>query len=148
MARHIHLRLGPRQAIVFLRVALGVGYLSAVADRFGIWGPPGFASVAWGNFHNFLLYTAKLNPWLPAICLPVVGWAVTVAEIALGIVLLLGIYLRIAGYLSGIMALVFALAMSFVLGIHSPLNYGVFVISAASFLLAAISGEKIVDRGS
>ena len=28
-------------AAIFLRFALAAGFLSAVADRFGLWGPPG-----------------------------------------------------------------------------------------------------------
>jgi len=47
---------------VYLRIALGIGSLSAVADRLGFWRPPGTPNVAWGNFHSFLAYTAKLNP--------------------------------------------------------------------------------------
>jgi hypothetical protein len=33
-------------ATVFLRLALGVAFLSAVADRFGLWGPAGAKNVA------------------------------------------------------------------------------------------------------
>lgn len=58
---------------LYLRLALGIGYLSAVADRLGWWGPPGTPQVAWGNFQNFLLYTAKLNPWFPHNWIPAVG---------------------------------------------------------------------------
>lgn len=120
----------------FLRLALGTGFLSAVADRFGLWGAPGSPSVAWGNFHDFLLYTAKLNPWCPAPLLPALGWTATLAETALGVLLIVGLFRRIAAILSGLLTLCFAFAMSFVLGVHAPLNYSVFVCSAASFLLA------------
>jgi hypothetical protein len=34
---------------VFLRVAVGISFLSAVADRFGLWGAYGQANVAWGD---------------------------------------------------------------------------------------------------
>jgi len=33
---------------VFLRLALGLSFLSAVADRFGWWGAFGHPNVAWG----------------------------------------------------------------------------------------------------
>ena len=36
-----------------LRWALAVTILSAVADRFGIWGPPGSANVSWGDWPHF-----------------------------------------------------------------------------------------------
>lgn len=141
---------GTRQkylAAAFLRLAMGVGLLSAVADRLGIWGPPGTASVSWGNFHNFLLYTAKLNPWCPAACLPSLGVGVTVAEAGLGILLMLGFATRLSAVLTGIMTLAFGLAMTLVLGVHAPLNYSVFTFSAASFLLGTQAPDQFtLDR--
>lgn len=129
-------------ASLFLRVSLGVGFLSAVADRFGLWGPAGTPSVAWGNFHNFLIYTAKLNPWSPASFVPALGWLATLGEVIAGVALIIGMGTQIAALLSGLIALVFALAMTFVLGVHAPLSFGVFVYSAASFLLACSSPDK------
>lgn len=121
---------------VYLRIALGVGFLSAVADRFGLWGPLGTPSVAWGNFHNFLAYTAKLNPWFPASWIPTLGWISTVCEICFGIALIIGYHTRLAAVLSGLLSLAFAIGMVLGLGIQAPLNYSVFAISAGSFLLA------------
>jgi hypothetical protein len=46
---------------VFLRFALGLSFLSAVADRFGWWGAFGQPNVAWGNFARFVASTGKLN---------------------------------------------------------------------------------------
>lgn len=125
-------------ATVYLRVALGTAFLSAVADRFGVWGPPGAPHVAWGNFHNFLIYAGKLNPWFPARWIPVVGWIATLCEIAFGIALILGLRTRIAAFLSGLLTLAFALGMAFGLGVKAPLDYSVFAASAASFLLACM----------
>jgi hypothetical protein len=68
----------------FLRISLGVGLLSAVADRLGFWCPPGTVLVSWGNFHNFLLYTAKLSPWCPVRYLPLLGAGTTIAEVGWG----------------------------------------------------------------
>ena len=34
---------------LFARFALGASFLSAVADRFGLWGPYGAKNVSWGN---------------------------------------------------------------------------------------------------
>jgi putative oxidoreductase len=130
-------------ASAFLRLAVGVGLLSAVADRLGFWGPPGTSLVSWGNFHNFLLYTAKLNPWYPSACLPLLGVVVTIAEAGLGILLILGISSRAAALLTGMMTLSFAAAMTLVLGVHAPLIYSVFVFSAASFLLASQPPDKL-----
>lgn len=125
-------------ATIYLRLALGIAFLSAVADRFGIWGYPGAPHVAWGNFHNFLIYAGKLNPWFPATWVPAVGWIATLCEIAFGIALILGFHTRVAAFLSGLLTLAFALGMAFGLAIKAPLDYSVFTASAASFLLASM----------
>lgn len=123
-------------ASFYLRLALGAAYFSAVADRFGIWGPPGTPLVGWGNFHNFLLYAAKINPWFPLSWIPAIGAIATTCEIIFGAALIVGFKTRIAAFLSGLLTLAFALGMAFGLGIKAPLDYSVFTASAASFLLA------------
>jgi|SRR5579872_6077237 len=130
-------------AAAFLRCALGAGLLSAVADRWGLWGPPGTPHVSWGNYNNFLLYTAKLNPWCPTSCIPPLGALVTIAEAGLGVLLIFGFMTRVTAFLNGMMGLAFATAMTFVLGIHAPLNYEVLVFSAASFLLACLGPQTL-----
>src|SRR5262245_57563211 len=60
---------------IFLRLALAAAFLSAVADRFGLWGPAGTAGVGWGGFAPFLAYTGKLLFFLPPSLVPVAGWA-------------------------------------------------------------------------
>lgn len=35
---------------VLLRVALGAGFLSGIADRFGLYGRPGVPGVSWGDW--------------------------------------------------------------------------------------------------
>ena len=49
-------------APVAMRMALAAGFLSAVADRFGLWGPIGTPGVSWGGFAKFLDYTATILP--------------------------------------------------------------------------------------
>ena len=65
-------------AAVVLRVALAAGFLSSVADRFGLWGPAGTPGVAWGSMDPFLTYTHELLWYLPAVLVPAAGWAATV----------------------------------------------------------------------
>lgn len=125
-----------RLATLYLRLALGAGFLSAVADRLGFWGPPGAHLVAWGNLHNFFSYTAKLNPWLPASAAPTIGWIATCCEIVFGVCLILGLYTRVFAVLSGLLTLAFALGMTFGVGVKAPLDASVFAVSAGSFLLA------------
>ncbi len=123
---------------LYLRLALGIGFLSAVADRLGWWGAPGTPNVAWGNFHNFLTYTAKLNPWFPGGWIPTIGWTATVCEACFGVMLILGYRIRAAAFLSGLLTLAFAIGMVCGVGIHAPLTYSVFAVSAGSFLLAGV----------
>ena len=126
-----------KYSAVFLRLALGLGFLSAVADRFGLWGGPGEHLVAWGDFKNFLDYTALLNPYLPTVMVPVIGWIVTIAEIALGASLILGYRVRETALISGTLLLCFAIGMTVGVGIKSPLDYSVFTASATAFFLSA-----------
>jgi uncharacterized membrane protein YphA (DoxX/SURF4 family) len=122
---------------IFLRAALGASFLSAVADRFGLWGAPGQPQVAWGEFSRFVAYTAKLNWFAPAGFVPALAWISTIAEILLGMALLVGLFTRVAAMLSGLLLLAFALTMTFALGIKAPLDLSVFTASAGAFLLAA-----------
>src|SRR4029453_2797046 len=55
---------------LFLRVALGLSFLSALADRFGLWGPFGRPNVSWGNFARFVAYTGQLNWFFPDAAIP------------------------------------------------------------------------------
>jgi uncharacterized membrane protein YphA (DoxX/SURF4 family) len=112
---------------VFLRLALGVSFLSAVGDRFGFWGAFGQSHVAWGDFTHFMAYTAKLNWFMPSATIPVLAWASTCAEILLGVGLVLGAFTRVAAFLSGLLLLLFAFAMTLALGLEAPLSLSVFL---------------------
>jgi uncharacterized membrane protein YphA (DoxX/SURF4 family) len=122
---------------VFLRAALGVSFLSSVADRCGFWGAYGRPHVALGNFQSFTAYTGTLLWFLPAGLIPDVAWTATTAENVLGLALVVGLFTRVAAFVSGILLLLFALAMSFSLGVKAPLDFSVFSASAGAFLLAA-----------
>lgn len=134
-------------AALYMRVALAAGYLSAVADRFGLWGAPGEPGVAWGSFGDYLGYTATLTPYLPDAWVPAVGWLATVAEVALAVTLLAGWRTVWSARASGVLLLAFALSMTVGLGIKDPLDASVFAASAGSFMLARLgSGPFSVDR--
>jgi thiosulfate dehydrogenase (quinone) large subunit len=127
-----------RYASVFLRVALAASFLSGVADRFGLWGPPGTVNVAWGDFQRFTAYTAQLNPWAPAATVPVLAWIATVAEVVLGVALILGFFTRWSALLSGVLLLLFAFGMTVGTGLKSALNASVFSAAGAAFALALL----------
>lgn len=122
---------------VFLRTALGSSFLSAVADRFGLWGAYGQPHVAWGDFSRFVAYTGQLNWFAPTAVIPALAWAATCAEMLLGVALVFGWFTRVAAWLSGLLLLVFALTMTFALGVKAPLDVSVFSASAGAFVLAA-----------
>src|SRR4030095_3854862 len=123
-------------AAILLRLALAGAFLAAVTDRFGVWGPPGTISVAWGDFSHFLACAAKLNPELPVSWISAVGWIVTFAETLSATSLLLGFRTRTFALFSGLLLLAFAFGMTLGTGIKSALNASVFSASAGDFLLA------------
>src|SRR5262249_36828052 len=122
---------------VLLRAALGISFLSAVADRFGFWGAFGEPHVAWGTFDRFVAYTGKLNWFLPGAAVPTLAILATCAELVLGILLLLGWQTRITALLSGSLLLLFALTMTGALGIKAPLDASVFSAAGGAFLLGS-----------
>jgi uncharacterized membrane protein YphA (DoxX/SURF4 family) len=126
-------------AQLFLRIALSLSFLSAVADRFGLWGEPGAAGVAWGNWENFMNYSNTLNSFLPAPIAYVAAVVATGAEILFGFLLLAGYKLRFTALLSGILLCCFAMAMTFGFGPKSPFDYSVWTAAAGAFLLSKIS---------
>ncbi|MEZ5308634.1 MAG: hypothetical protein R2684_15930 [Pyrinomonadaceae bacterium] len=124
---------------LFLRYALAASFLSSVAARFGIWGS------GWRTFENFLVYTAKLLPFVSARFVPFFGWAATILEFAFGLLLIAGFRLRETGIASGVLLILFALGMTLGFGIKEPLDYSVFTAAAGSFLLAAIQTPTRVN---
>lgn len=127
---------------LFLRAALASSFLSAVADRFGVWGPAGKPGVVWGNYEAFLAYTAQVNSFLPAKLSSTLGLAATAAEIILSFLLMIGLRLRETALASGALLLLFAVAMCLSFGPKPPLDYSVFTASAAAFALAALASQK------
>ncbi|HJZ63408.1 MAG TPA: hypothetical protein VKD70_03755 [Candidatus Acidoferrum sp.] len=124
---------------LLLRLALGFSFLSAVADRFGLWGAYGQPNVAWGSYARFLEYTAKLNWFMPTATIPALGAIVTLAESVFGILLVAGWKTRPVAWISGALLLIFAISMTLALGIKAPLNFSVFSAAGGAFLLAGCS---------
>ena len=125
-----------RYSSLFLRLALGLSFLSAVADRFGVWGPFGKPNVSWGSFARFVAYTGQLNWFLPDALIPAVASIATCAEAVLGLSLLTGWHTRTAALLSGILLTLFGVTMALALGVKAPLDFSVFSAAGGAFLLA------------
>ena len=126
---------------LFLRLSISIGFLSAVADRFGLWGKE---ITVWGNWDNFLDYTQLINPWIPDALITTVGIIATLAEIVFAIFLIIGFRTELSAKLSGFLLLLFALSMSFSTGIKGAFDFSVFTASAAAFALSLIK-EKYLE---
>jgi thiosulfate dehydrogenase [quinone] large subunit len=129
---------------LFLRLAISIGFLSAVADRFGWWSKD--VSV-WGNWHNFLEYTALINPWVPNFLIPTIGIIATAAEIIFALFLIAGFKTELFAKLSGFLLLLFGLSMTFSTGIKGALDFSVFSASAGAFALSTMT-EKYWELDS
>ena len=70
--------MNTRYIKVFLRLSIGIGFLSAVADRFGLYAKE---VSAWGNWQAFADYTQQMNPWLPNSIIPALAILATTLEI-------------------------------------------------------------------
>ena len=127
---------------LFLRLALGIGYLVPGFDRLGVWGKYGERNISWGDWQHFIKYAGQVMSFLPSSLVNVFAIMATIAEIGFGVLLLVGRWTRIAAIGSGILTLFFALSMAISFGIVSPLSYSVFTASAASFLLATLPACK------
>jgi uncharacterized membrane protein YphA (DoxX/SURF4 family) len=128
---------------VYLRLSLGISFLSAVADRFGLWGAYGQPNVAWGNYARFVGYVAKLNWFLPTAMIPVLAIVATAAETLFGILLVLGWKTRITALLSGVLLTAFALTMTMALGIKAGLDFSVFSAAGGALLLGVFSNFPV-----
>lgn len=123
---------------LFLRLALGIGYLYPVLDRLGILGPAGANNISWGNWENFVAYTNTLLPFLGKAAAGMMGLIATLAEVVFAVLLIVGYKTRLAAQGSFLLTLTFGLCMAVFAGIKAPFNYSVFTASAASLLLASI----------
>ncbi len=125
---------------LFLRLALSVGFLSAVADRFGLWNKE---VSTWGNWDSFIEYTSLINPWMPDFMAPILGGVATAAEVIFAIFLLIGFKTELFAKLSGLLLLAFALSMTFSVGIKGVFDYSVFSASAAAFALGLMKNKYL-----
>ncbi|WP_221271712.1 hypothetical protein [Tunturibacter empetritectus] len=121
------------------RVALAVTLLSAVADRFGLWGPPGSPRAAWGDWAHFVAYCGVLNGFAPKALIPALAWIATGFEIVFGVGLLIGYKLEYVAYGAAGLFTLFALAMTWSLGVKSPLDFSVFADAGGALLLGALA---------
>lgn len=120
---------------IFLRLAIALGFLSAVADRLGMWDEK---VSFWGNWDAFVHYTQNILPWLPDNLVSVAAILATAAEVVFAIFLLIGFKTELFAKLSGMLLLLFALTMTFSTGIKSAFDASVYAAASAAFALGLI----------
>jgi len=121
-----------KAALIYARIALGLAFLNGIAERFGLYGK----DVGYGNYANFVKYTGQVNAFMPAWSIPFLAGAATVAELVLGVLLIVGVWKRWVALGSAALLAIFGTAMAISFGPWSPLDYSVFSASAAALLLA------------
>ncbi|EST30585.1 hypothetical protein [Streptomyces roseochromogenus] len=131
-------------AVLFARLALSIGFLSAVADRVGLWGAPGTGKVAWGDYDRYLAYVHVLAPYLPRGFADAAGGAATAVEAVLGVTLLAGVAVRISAWASGGVLLTFAVSMFIFSGPEAPFNASVFSATGLALFLALAPADAYV----
>jgi uncharacterized membrane protein YphA (DoxX/SURF4 family) len=104
-----------------------------------------------GTWQNFENYTKQTTSFLPEFLSIFGAYAATVLETVLALFLILGYKTKITAFATSLLLLMFALSMSITLGIKAPLDYSVWVGSAAAFLLSThhqfqFSIEKIINK--
>jgi uncharacterized membrane protein YphA (DoxX/SURF4 family) len=134
-------------AVWLLRVALAFSFLSAVADRFGLWGRFGVSST-WGDFERFTEYTARLLSFLPPSLASASAVLATGAEVVVAGGLLIGWRLRWWAFAAAALLLSFALAMTCALGVKAPTDYSVWTAAAAAFLLGVVALREHGTEGN
>jgi len=118
------------------RLALGIGFILPVMDRFGILGGPGTKGIYWGEWSKFIDYTNYILPILNRDLSNAMGIFVTVCEILFGIGLTVGIKTRYMAMGSAALTVSFGVCMAVFLGIQAPFSYPVFVFTGAALLLS------------
>lgn len=138
---------------LLLRYALGITFLTPVLDRLGLLGQPGVGNIEWGNWDNFINYTATLMPIFDRPLVNTMGAIATVAELLISICLIVGFKTKQAALGASLITLTFIIFMTLSVGIQKPINYGVFTASAAGFLLSfmpnySYSLDNLIKKGT
>ena len=125
---------------LFLRISISIGFLSAVADRFGIWNEN---VSAWGNWRSFLEYTQLINPFIPESLISFIAIIATAGEVFLALCLIIGFKTEFMAKMSGYLLLLFAISMTFSTGLKGVLDYSVFIAAAGAFGLSTMKEKSL-----
>lgn len=127
-----------KAAVVLARFALGASFLNGIASRFGLYGP----DRGYGNFENFVKYTARVNSFMPAKTIPFLAWSATAAELGLGLLLVVGVWPKWTALATAALLFLFGTAMWISFGIIDPMDYSVYSAMSAALLVAVYEQRR------
>jgi uncharacterized membrane protein YphA (DoxX/SURF4 family) len=127
---------------LFLRLALGFGFLLPVMDRIGWMGAHGTSGVAWGDWKHFIDYSNTLMPFLNRSFANLMGLIATFSEAIFGICLIVGLKIKQIAFAAAALTLGFGLCMAAFISIVAPFAYPVFVFTGAALVLSGIGRYK------
>jgi uncharacterized membrane protein YphA (DoxX/SURF4 family) len=134
-------------AQLFLRIALGIGFILPVMDRLGLRGLAGSPNVSWGDWKHFIVYTHTLMPFLNHFMTNIMGAMATILEAIFGICLIIGFKIKQISLGGAMLTFIFGLSMAIFIGINAPFNYPVFVFTGAGLVLSGMGSYKwSIDR--
>lgn len=135
-----------RWLAVVVRLLMSAEFLLAVCDRFGLLGAPG-TGVYWGDFAHFVAYTRTVAGYAPAGAAPTLAVLATIAEIGLGVGLLLGVRTRATALGSTGLLLVYGVSMTLCLPAAEQFHYAVFLLCAGMAALSTVDATALsVDK--
>ncbi len=136
-----------RWMAVIARVIMSADFLLSVGDRFGVLGSPGAPGVSWGDFGHFIAYTRSVNSFLPPNLAPTLAVLATIAEVGLGVALLLGVRPQFAALGAASLLLIYGISMTISLPPAQQFHYFVYVLCAGMLALATVDASALsVDK--
>lgn len=121
-------------------------FAGAVADRFGVFGPPGVAGVSWGSWPAFVDYTRVLLHGVPEPVAVVAAVGATGGEVALVVMLLAGWQRRWVGKAAAALLTVYLVAMASSVGWGEVDRYALPVLIGGALLLSGCPSRLPPDR--
>lgn len=144
----LHARPRWRWLAFLIRALMASDFLLAVADRFGVLGPPGTPGVVSGDFAHFIDYTRSVASFAPESFGPILAVLATIAELTFATVLLLGIRLPLAAFGAALLLATYATSMTISLPPAEQFHYNVFVLSAGMLTLATLNRSPLTKDGA
>ena len=118
-------------------VLLAADFAGAVADRFGVFGPPGAPGVSWGNWAVFVDYTRLLLLDAPRPLAVLAAAAATATEVTLAVLLVSGWQRRWVGKGAAGLLTFYLVAMAWSVGWGEVARYALPIEIGAALLVTA-----------